>query len=303
MLSPGAIAEMQRVASGASLTARYWMFVPLAWPHTTSDVSAAEIGLAASSGGANLLAGGTATASHGTAGNAIDGNTTTNWSVIAYDAQTAGALWLKVDCGADVSATHFFIRSSIYTDQGGLAPTVWLVRNSADGVTYNDVMIVEMGTVFAVDERRDVALVIGDFEDIEANARCWEFQFTAPASGEVWLREVQFRSTYGSGTPAAQNDYAYTTSPNPYNGSYGLSKNLFDGNTSSLLVTYFPSRIGIARTAPLGVMQEMRINPEGGGMPTAVKARWSVNGINFHDKKSFAGISLSNGAWTSFDLR
>lgn len=290
---------------GASLTARYWMFVPLAWPHTTGGLTVSEIGLAASSGGANLLSGGTATASHGTAGSAIDGNTTTDWGVIAINAQTAGALWLKVDCGSTVTATHFFVRSSGFSGQGNAAPPVWLVRNSADGVAYTDVMVVELGAVFGDGERRDVALVIGDFEDIEANARCWEFQFTAPASGDVWLRECQWRPTFGGADIGVQSNYAYNTNPYAGAGDYGLTKNLFDGSTSSLLVTTFtgPARIGVARTAPLGVMEEMRINPEGGGMPTAVKARWSVNGLNFHDKKAFTGISLSNGSWSSFDLR
>ncbi len=302
---PGIVNSHRFGGGGPSLTARYWQFLPLAWPDTTGPIQVGEIGLAASSGGTNLCAGGTASASHGTAANAFDGTAATGWQANPDNAQTPGALWLKYDCGGLVTASHFFVHAGSNGDEGKRAAPVWLVRNSEDGIAYSPIMVVEFsGGVFSNGERRDVALAVADFEDVEANARGWEYVVSSPSSGEGWHRECEFGAIYGGSSIGAQGNYAYTTNPYIYAADNGLPRRMFDGNTGSLFVNLFNSRVGFVRAAPVGAMEEMRFNPEGGAQPGALAVRWTVDGITWNTKKSFSGITgWSNGTFKSFDLR
>ena len=295
---------------GTTLAAAYWKFIPLAWPDSTGTLIVGDIGLAATSGGANLLTGGTATAGVGTAANAFDGNLGNRWTPTAVNA-AAGTAWVKYACAAPILPVEFFATAGGNSGDKGGMPTVWLIQNSADDVAYNSVMIAEFAAYASDGQKQTAALAQADFEDIEANARGWEYNMTGHpqgASGGGWLREIEFRPTYGGSASTGHADYCYVTRPYAGSGDDGKPRRLFDGNTSSLNVSvgtpYTPCRFGFIRAEPIGVMEELRINPESGDQATALTARWTVDGINWHDKKAFSSITgWSNGTFKSFDLR
>lgn len=305
MLSPGAIAAMQRVPGGASLTARYWRFTPVAWPRSTGTIIVGYIGLAASPGGGNLLTGGTSSSGDGNASFAFDTSLGNRWGISTSSAGLGNG-WLKYDAGAPISPVEFFAQAGGNSGDGNSMPSSWLIENGSDDVTYFPVMIAEMG-LYADSQNKTASLAIQDFTVSEANARAWEFQMTNSAGGD-WFREATFHPTFGGSASTGHADFAYGTELYAYAGNDGMPTRLFDGNASSLFVCNTPTsprcRVGIIRATPLGAMQEMRINPEGGAQPTAITARWSVDGRTFYDKKDFPSVSgFSNGTPKSFDLR
>lgn len=129
----------QQAASSVSLTWRYWRIFIQTNNGDAQYIVIAEVQLRGALGGADLTTGATpALAStqgaSSTAGNTLDGNTTTIWATTSSSVTNQ---WLRFDMGTPTTLAQvaMYPQSSIFTR----APKDFIIQGSDDGTNFTDV--------------------------------------------------------------------------------------------------------------------------------------------------------------------
>lgn len=289
--------------------ARYWEWIVLARPYSNTTADIAEIGLTLTPGGSNICLGGTATSAIDTPAQAIDNNSLSFWVPAHTDIPGAS---IRVDLGSPELPVEATIQPHSTLPQR--TPTVYLLRQSDDGVTYRPVQVLEYAGPFTasggVGITQAVALAQHDFSDVEANARGWRISAEVLEGGDrLNVAEVAFCPTFGGSAIAIQENRAFCSSNSTLVGADGNPQRAFDGSTASFTQGRFalPNHFGFVSPSPVGVMEEVQVAPAGGlstEKMSEMSVGWTVDGVTWHTKKSFTGISgWSNGVHKSFDLR
>lgn len=176
-------------------------------------VNTTEVAMHTSIGGSNVCTGGTASASSGTAANAFDGNTSTNW-----ESSTGANAWLKYAFASPVDIVEYTIRKGSFA---GEDPIEWQLEFSDDNSSW---------TVAGI-ERGINSWSAGETKTFTVNpssattpALFWRLNITHTnfsADGYCAIAEVQMHTTVGgsnactggpAGAASANSETNVTTS-------------------------------------------------------------------------------------------
>lgn len=284
-------------------SARYWRFIPLVAPGTMRigavTIAAAGFELRGTEGGADLAAGGTASASANTLGwfaaaNANDGNINTFWAA-NMTTQLDDNTWWKCDLGSAQTVAQVAITGR---NDGSVsqAPCVWLIQSSADDSTWTGRGLFVQTSGWSVGETKTFTLP-ASFGSDKRGWRCVVDRVAGANDmicAELIMRDVPAGDQVVFGIDFVAFANSYNDADQPFK--------LFDGNTG----TYWyegingpPYTIGGWTNSYTGDVTELTwttINAGGFNAygPTEIIVQHSVDGLTWE-----TADTLTPAAWTS----
>lgn len=254
-------------------------------------VNTTEVEMHTSIGGSDVCNSGTASASSGTAANAFDNNTATNW-----ESSTGANAWLKYAFASPVDIVEYSIRKGTFS---GEDPTEWQLEWSDDNSTWTVAAIERSVYTWSAGETKTFLV---EPASAATPAKFWRLNITHTnysADGYCAIAEIQMHTTIGGanactgGTAAANSDTANTTK----NATKALDVDgttCWESNTGGFWWRYhFASAVDIV---------EYSIKRDNFGTSEAPKT-WTLehsgDGVNW----TVADTRASETGWTSGEVR
>jgi len=279
-----------------------WRLIPHGPQHRDS-VFIADIEMAATVGGANLCAGGTAssTGMTGTAANAFDGSQSTYCNTAANSSDLAAYIYHFATPVSIGEVRLLMTNSGTFHEQG---PLGFSLQASGDGgSTWQTMALVTGLAAWTLAESR--AFTIGAVPLVtglgRSNARGWRVNTTAiPGSGQLEIAEIIFAATAG-GSAIAGAGYGASAC---HNGFTRPASQAFDANTSTI---WSPNNTTIGRVARFFSaaqdIAEVRIaaGSTANRAPGDFTVQFTEDGVNWTTALTQTGVTgWSSGSYQTF---